>query len=89
MEYDTGLARHELLYLASQLNKADKNRDGKIVLEEWENWIQVKGKRPFQNKKAMGGMMQVLAYSPTYSCNPPTLFIIIITLLEVLFYLLW
>ena len=89
LERDTGFARHQLVYLASQLaNYADKNKDGKISLKEWQEWLDSK-KRPFAKSRAMGGFMQVVAYSPTYSCCPPTVFILGITFLIVLFYVLW
>jgi hypothetical protein len=90
LELETGLPRHRLLYLASQLvNYADANRDGKVTCKEWEDWIKAKGHQPFQKSKAVGGLMQVLAYSPTYSCCPPAIFIASITFLQILFYILW
>ena len=90
LEEKTGLPRHRLAYMASQLkSKADKNKDGKISLDEWEEWVASKsGKEFLAGKKYAGGFMRVVAYSPTYSCSPPKLFIAVISILQVLFYIL-
>lgn len=91
LELDTGLPRHKLLYLAKEVESyADKNRDGKVTLKEWQEWIQnrVKSKRETGKVKKLNQFMQVMAYSPTYTCSPPTLFILSMTCLQVLFYLL-
>lgn len=91
LELETGLPRHKLLYLVKEIeNYADKNHDGKVTLKEWQDWIQhrVKTKRATGKGKKFNQVMQVLAYSPTYTCSPPTLFILIITCVQVLFYLL-
>ena len=90
MEERTGLPRYRLAYMATQLKtKADKNKDGKISLDEWEDWISSKsGKEFVSGKKYAGGFMMVVAYSPLYSCSPPKLFIAAISILQVLFYIL-
>ena len=90
LEEQTGLPRHQLAYMASSLaRKGDKNKDGKISLEEWEDWIQSKsGKEFLARHKYADGFMRVMAYSPAYSCYPPTFFILSISILQVVFYLL-
>ena len=89
LEYDTGLPRHQLEYMLSKFKKADKNSDGYLTLKEWQDFLKCKSKFNNQPKnKVMGGVMGVVALSPTYTCSPPTLFIIGITALQVLFYLL-
>ena len=89
LELDTGLPRHQLLYLASILErKIDIDKNGKVTRNEWEQWISAQSK-PKTNNKAIGGVMQVVAYSPTFSCCPPPLFIIGISCIEILLYLLW
>jgi hypothetical protein len=55
---------------------------------EWESWIGRKGKEFLGGSQAAGGFLRVLAYSPTYSCSPPTIFIALITLLQIVIYLL-
>jgi hypothetical protein len=78
-----------LVHLASQLKTvADANRDGKISRHEWETWVDKKGKEFLGQSKAAGGFLRVIAYSPTYSCNPPTIFLGLITALQIIFYLL-
>ena len=76
--------------MASQLkSKADKNNDGKISLEEWEEWIASKSGKDFlANRKYAGGILRVVAYSPTYSCSPPKMFIVAISIIQVVFYVL-
>lgn len=76
--------------MASSLaHKGDKNKDGKISLEEWEDWIQSKSGKEFLSRhKYADGFMRVMAYSPQYNCRPPTLFILTMSILQVLFYLL-
>ena len=89
LEYDTGLPRHQLEYMLSKFKKADKNSDGYLTLKEWQEFLKCKSKFNNQPKnKVMGGVMGVVALSPTYTCSPPTLFIIGISALQVLFYLL-
>ena len=90
LEEQTGLPRHQLAYMASSLkSKGDKNRDGKISLEEWEEWIQSKsGKEFLARHKYADGFMRVMAYSPAYSCTPPKLFILSISILQIIFYIL-
>ena len=69
--------------------KADKNSDGYLTLKEWEEFLKFKSSFNHQPKsKVMGGVMGVVALSPTYTCSPPTLFIIGISALQLLFYLL-
>ena len=76
--------------MASSLkSKGDKNRDGKISLEEWEEWIQSKsGKEFLARHRYADGFMRVMAYSPAYSCTPPKLFILSISILQIIFYIL-
>ena len=92
----TGLPRSRSEYLTKQLKTvADTNQDGKISRNEWQDWVDKCIKKTTKDapgsgvfSKAMGGFMRVVAYAPTYSCCPPPLFVISITLLQVMFYLL-
>lgn len=89
LELKTGLPRHRLIYLTSQLKTyADANHDGKISSTEWKQWVDKSDEQLLGNTKIAGGFLRVLLYSPTYSCVPPTIFILSITLLQVMFYLL-
>ena len=85
----TGLPRYRLLDLVNhQLNDADKNHDGKISVDEWEKFIQSKRGLLFQRNSNLRGALQVVAYSPTYSCCPPPLFILTITALQIIAYVI-
>ena len=50
--------------------------------------VQKNGKDFMGGSKAAGGFLRVLAYSPSYNCNPPTIFLGLITALQIMFYLL-
>ena len=89
LELRTGLPRYRLVHLATQLKDvADANRDGKISRTEWEGWVGKSGRDFLGKSKAAGGFVRVVAYSPTYSCSPPTVFIGLITILQIVLYLL-
>ena len=90
IEYDTGIAKDELLLLTNQLKKADKNQDGSICLQEWEDWVnQIQGgTRTIVENGHLNKLLNVLAYAPRWTCRPPTVFIILMSFLQVLFYLL-
>jgi hypothetical protein len=49
---------------------------------EWESWVGKNGRDFMGKSSAAGGVIRVLAYTPTYSCNPPTVFIGLITLIQ-------
>ena len=38
LEESTGLPRHQLVYLISQLREFDKDKDGLVTCEEWEKF---------------------------------------------------
>ena len=84
-----GFPKKELIYLINQFkHKADKNKDGKIDAEEWTDWLDKHTKQPLENHHKAGAIAQVFAYSERWTCSPPTVFILSITFLQVLFYLL-
>ena len=70
---------------------ADKPpRDGKITINEWEEWLnqtQTKNKFLLKHKK-IDGALQIVSYAPQRSCCPPPVFVAGITIIQVLFYIL-
>ena len=77
------------MYLASLLSsKADLDNNGCISCQEWEKFVESKGHKVLENNKLAGGFLRLIAYSPTYSCSPPTVFIAAITVLQITFYLM-
>jgi len=89
LEVKYGFPKKELIYLINQFKKkADKNKDGKIDEEEWTDWLDKHTKQPLENHHKAGAIAQVFAYSERWTCSPPTVFILSITFLQVLFYLL-
>ena len=91
LEKNTGIPKRKLILLVKQLEDyADKNRDGKITLKEWEAYLKSKqGGNFFKNNKIVHGIAQIVSYAPTVHCCPPPLFIILITCLQIVFYVLW
>ncbi len=84
------MSKDQLLSLTNKLKKADKNQDGSITLHEWEDWVQATQSKPTKKIKndKLNKAMNLVAYSPTWTCTPPTIFIILMSFLQVLFYLL-
>ncbi len=76
-----------ILFNVVQAYKADTNKDGKIVLSEWREYLRRFGNN-FLDQGVAGGVLRVLAYAPAYSCNPPTLFLICMTAAQITCYLL-
>ena len=90
IEYDTGMAKDQLLCLVNKLKKADKNQDGTITFPEWEDWVQRTQAGPkilIKNDK-VNKVLNVVGYAPIWTCRPPTIFIALMSFLQVLFYLL-
>ena len=65
-----------VIYQVKTLPKADLNRDGLINEQEWRQHVN-KYNKEFLDSGVAGGALRVVLYSPTYSCNPPTLFLIL------------
>ncbi len=76
MEKETSLPRYRLLHLVNNLDKADLDSDGRIDEAEWERHVRQYGSE-FMNTSVMGKALRVIAYSPSYSCHPPTLFLLL------------
>jgi len=55
-----------------------------VTCKEWEEFINSRrGIDVLASNKMASGILAVVAYSPVYSCTPPTVFIVGITLLQV------
>ena len=68
---------------------ADKNKDGKIDLKEWNDFFDKEFYQPFDPKSKANAVATVLGGAPEdWTCTPPTLFIPTITFLQVFFHLL-
>ena len=90
IEYDTGIPKDQLVLLANKLKKADKNQDGTICLAEWEDWVHriQGGPKTLVDNDHLNTLLNVIGYAPRWTCRPPTLFIILMSCLQVIFYLL-
>lgn len=82
LEKQTGLPRRRLLFILSNIKKADLNQDGWICEYEWETFIQ-SGQRDLLGGGAAANVARVLMYAPTFSCNPPTMFLLLISLIQI------
>ena len=91
MEY--GLPGHEILALATKYEKEiDVDKDGKVTNEEWKQWLSTNSRsKNLPKNKVLEGIFQVLIYQPstTFVLCPPPLFIIVISAIQILLYLLW
>ena len=88
IEHDMGISKSQLLYLISKLKKADKNQDQIVTLVEFEDWLQRNQTGPIIRNPTIKKAVGVVAFAPSWSCKPPTLFIILISFIQVVFYLL-
>ena len=88
IEHDMGISKSQLLYLISKLKKADKNQDQIVTLVEFEDWLQRNQTGPIIRNPLIEKAVGVVAFAPSWSCKPPTLFIILISFIQVVFYLL-
>ncbi len=87
LEQKTGLPRSRLLYIADKAEKADLNGDGRIVLSEWRQYLNRFG-RDFLDRGVTAGVLRVLAYSPSYSCHPPTVFLLTMTAAQIVVFIM-
>ena len=70
----------------------DVNKDDKVTLEEWNNWISANSRsKNLPKNTVLEGVFQVLIYQPstTFEWCPPPLFILGISFIQILLYLLW
>ena len=98
MEY--GLPRHQILALASKYEteilkhekEIDLNKDGRVKREEWSQWVSANSRsKNLPKNTILEGVFQVLIYQPstTFEWCPPPLFILGISFIQILLYLLW
>ena len=59
------------------LPKSDEDKDGLINEQEWRRHVNKYSGEFMEGNMYAGGALRVVLYSPTYSCNPPTLFLIL------------
>ena len=90
MEVKYGIPKSQLQWIVSQFktSTADKNKDGKIDLQEWNEFVDNQIKQPLENHPKANAVAQVFAYSENWTCSPPTLFIPTITFLQFIFHVL-
>jgi len=90
LEVKYGIPKSQMQFIVKQFktSNADKNKDGKIDLEEWNEFIDNQIKQPLENHPKANAVAQVFAYSEKWTCTPPKLFIPTITFLQFLFHVL-
>ena len=70
----------------------DVNKDCKVTREEWSQWLSANSRsKNLPKTKVRERIFQVLIYQPstTFELCPPPLFIIVISAIQILLYLLW
>eukprot|EP00095_Tigriopus_kingsejongensis_P010040 snap_masked-scaffold231_size243715-processed-gene-1.20 protein:Tk10040 transcript:snap_masked-scaffold231_size243715-processed-gene-1.20-mRNA-1 annotation:"rhomboid-related protein 3" len=88
LEKQTGLPRRRLMYIMGHIKKMDINNDGRISKSEWEVFVKKERGSKLGGKGWTGTLSRVLLYAPTYSCSPPTLFLVVMTLIQIACYIL-
>ena len=88
IEHDMGIPKNQLMYLVSKLKKADKNQDQMVTLVEFEDWLQRNQQGLIIRNEMVKKAVSVVAFAPTCTCKPPTLFIILISFVQVICFLL-
>ena len=76
------MPRSRLLYYVDQMNASDVNRDGRVCDKEFEAMLKERGKE-FMGGSLTGGGLRILAYTPVYTCRPPTLFLLLVTMAQI------
>ena len=88
-KYGTPKAKLQWMVNKFKTTNADKNQDGKIDLQEWNDFFDKEFYQPFDPKSNINAVATVLGGAPEdWTCTPPTLFIPTITFLQVVFFLL-
>lgn len=82
LEVRFGLPRRQLLRMA---RRADKNKDGGLDMKEWMEMLRDEKKRTMHSAQ-LSKPLQLVAVGAHYSCCPPTLVILILSALQVGFY---
>ena len=76
------MPRSRLLYYVDQMSKSDLNRDGRVSDTEFESMLKERGK-VFMGGAYSGGGLRILAYTPVYTCRPPTIFLLLVTIAQI------
>ena len=58
------------------MEKSDLNRDGLIDEREWRKYVN-EHRKEFLGVRNATNMFSYITFSPTYSCKPPRIFILI------------
>lgn len=83
LEIEFGIPRSQLCRAISKLKKEDTNKNGRIEYNEWVTFYH----KHIRDAKALFPAFQVLLYQPQYSCQPPVIFILMFSVLQVIFYI--
>jgi len=81
LEIEFGISKSALCRAVSQLRKADVNRNGIIDRSELLNFYNTN----FKDSRNLMPALQFFLYQPTYTCLPPPLFILIMTIIQIFF----
>ena len=59
------------------MHKSDNDKDGLINEREWKEHINKHSGKFMEGNMYAGSALRVVLYSPSYTCNPPALFLIL------------
>jgi len=83
LEIEYGIPRSHLVRAVSQLKKEDLNGNGRIEYSEWTRFYH----KHLKDAKSLMPVVQWLIYQPTYSCRPPPLVLVFLSVLQVICYI--
>ena len=58
------------------METSDINKDGMIEYQEWREYVN-DHRREFWGVQNAANMFEYVTFSPTYSCNPPKIFVLL------------
>ena len=65
-----------IFFKLKAMKSSDLDKDGQIDEEEWRKFIN-KHRKEFWGAQNAAKMFSYINFSPTYSCNPPKVFILL------------
>ena len=83
IEIQYGIRKSHINTALASLRKIDKNKNGLIEKEEWDEFYQ----KNFKDSKRLTPIFQYLLYQPIYSCSPPAIVIIIMSIIQIGFFI--
>jgi len=82
LEIEYGIPRSQLCKAVKKMKLADKDNNGQIDYDEWVSYY----RKNLKDARTMFPAFQVMLYQPQYSCRPPPIVILFLSLIQVACY---